>query len=468
MINIKKIIVILSCGLIFGESKQLYATIQMLDQVVVLDLENLEVNETINTEFIEDSQCSVWNNENDCMLADSCEWMMGECMDSMLGSLNVPHFVSLDELNGYWFVTAIASGFIAQYSLLDNTFIDAFFVGDAPALLAIDPKNQMIYCSAVGLMFMDNMSDMTPTFESNKIKVLSYSSIGLSSNNEEYIIDSTAPHGIAINDDGTEIYTASNTADWIYKINTQNNEILGVPMDQNVSNPPDVITQRLKPIQCFSVQNKLFISCSAGNWLNTSSGETTLIEGKLQMWNSDTMELIDSINLGEHTSPWHIIKSPIDDILYVALGGSEDYETAGVASVSYYNDNLSINWVTNNSSFDILHGIDVSSDGQRIYASGRGDGNIHVFDNNGNYLDNIFLGQMTMLGGIAVEKRGLPNIGDTNNDLSINILDVIKLVDIVLDSMMYHPYQVYASDFNEDNSINIFDIILLVESILYN
>ena len=70
------------------------------------------------------------------------------------------------------------------------------------------------------------------------------------------------------------------------------------------------------------------------------------------------------------------IKSPIDDIIYVALGGSEDYETAGVASVSYYNDNLSINWVANNSSFDILHGIDVSSDGQRIYASGRGDGNI--------------------------------------------------------------------------------------------
>ena len=124
--------------------------------------------------------------------------------------------------------------------------------------------------------------------------------------------------------------------------------------------------------------------------------------------------------------------------------------------------------IESNSSFDILHGIDVSSDGQRIYASGRGDGNIHVFDNNGNYLDNIFLGQMTMLGGIAVEKRGLPNIGDTNNDLSINILDVIKLVDIVLDPMMYHPYQVYASDFNEDNSINIFDIILLVESILYN
>ena len=72
MMNIKKIIVILSFGLIFGESKQLFATIQMLDQVVVLDLENLQVNETINTEFVEDSQCSALNNENDCMLSDSC------------------------------------------------------------------------------------------------------------------------------------------------------------------------------------------------------------------------------------------------------------------------------------------------------------------------------------------------------------------------------------------------------------
>ena len=73
-----------------------------------------------------------------------------------------------------------------------------------------------------------------------------------------------------------------------------------------------------------------------------------------------------------------------------------------------------------------------------------------------------------MLGGIAIEKRGLPSIGDTNNDLSINILDVIKLVDIVFDPIMYHPYQIYASDFNENNSINIFDIILLVENILYD
>ena len=38
----------------------------------------------------------------------------------------------------------------------------------------------------------------------------------------EYEISSPAPHGIAINHDGTEIYTASNTTDWLYKIDINN------------------------------------------------------------------------------------------------------------------------------------------------------------------------------------------------------------------------------------------------------
>jgi len=214
--------------------------------------------------------------------------------------------------------------------------------------------------------------------------------------------------------------------------------------------------------------NKLFVSCSAGTWMDPFNGQSTIIEGKLQMWNSDLMVLVDSIDLGEHSSPWHIVKSPIDEIVYVVLGGDNLFETEGLASISYENDELSINWITNNASFDTLHGVDVSSDGQKIYVSGRGDGNIHIFDNSGNYIDNIFLGQMSMLGGIAVEKKGLPLLGDVNNDFNFNILDIIGLVDIVLNPMMGHPYQMYASDYNQNGLINIFDIILSIESVLSN
>ena len=498
MVNLKKILIFILFGLILPASKEIYATIQMLDQIMIIDTENLQIDQSINTEFNQEIECSNVTNQADCTSYDSCDWMMNMCMESsadncmdyamemscnmasgcewmmdmcmesaMNGSMNTPHFIILDELNGYWFITTIASGFIAQYSLLDNTFIDSYFVGDAPALLAVDPDNQIIYCSR--MMPMNGMNEMMPTSESNIIQALNYSSMGLSQTlNQEYIIDSPAPHGLAINDDGTEVYTASNTADWIYKINVQTNEILGVVMDETINNTPDLTTQRLKPIQCMSSGNRLFVSCSAGTWMDPFSGQSTIIEGKLQMWDSDLMILLDSIDLGEHSSPWHIVKSPIDEIVYVVLGGDNLYDTEGLASISYVNDELSINWITNNESFDTLHGVDVSSDGQTIYVSGRGDGNIHIFDNNGNYIDNIFLGQMSMLGGIAVEKRGLPILGDINNDLNINISDIIGLVSIVLNPMMGHPYQVYASDYNQNELINIFDIILLVESVLSN
>ena len=498
MIDIKKILILTLFGLIFPTSKQVYATIQMLDQIMILDVETLQIEDSVNTEFNQETQCSNISNEVDCISYDNCDWMMNMCMESTTNScmdytmemscnmasgcewmmdmcmenmsdnaMNTPHFIVLDELNGYWFVTTIASGFIAQYSLFDNTFIDSYFVGDAPALLAVDPNNKIIYCSR--MMPMNGMNDMMPTSESNIIQALNYSPMGLSQTlNQEYIIDSPAPHGLAINDDGTEIYTASNTADWIYKINILTNEISGVVMDQTINNTPDLTTQRLKPIQCMSSGNRLFVSCSAGTWMDPFNGQSTIIEGKLQMWNSDLMVLVDSIDLGEHSSPWHIVKSPIDEIVYVVLGGDNLFETEGLASISYENDELSINWITNNASFDTLHGVDVSSDGQKIYVSGRGDGNIHIFDNSGNYIDNIFLGQMSMLGGIAVEKKGLPLLGDVNNDFNFNILDIIGLVDIVLNPMMGHPYQMYASDYNQNGLINIFDIILLIESVLSN
>ena len=37
----------------------------------------------------------------------------------------------------------------------------------------------------------------------------------------EFEIPSPAPHGISINSDGSEVYVASNTADWLYKITTK-------------------------------------------------------------------------------------------------------------------------------------------------------------------------------------------------------------------------------------------------------
>ena len=518
-------ILLLFLSILYCE-KQIYSTVQMMDQVQIINIDNMQIEQSVSTEFsnnssnntcsdldtemdctmntgcewmmgmcMEESQneCDDYNSEMECSMnsgcmwmedhcmnsSDSCmtietemectmsagcEWMMGMCMESMSSdNINTPHFIALDEINGYWFVTTIASGFVAQYSLIDNSLIDSYFVGDAPALIVADPVTKKVYCSR--MMPMNGMGNMMPESQSTVIQSLHYSAMGLSEG-VAYEINSPAPHGLAINEDGTEIYTASNTADWIYKINTNTGEITGSVMDFNVNNTPDQTTQRLKPIQCLSVGDKLFVSCSAGPWMDPWTGNQSIIPGKLQMWNSDSMELIDTFDFENYSSPWHIKNSPIDEIIYVSLSGDNLYDTEGVASIRFNNDEMSLEWITHNDNFEILHGIDVSSDGQNILVSGRGDGNIHKLNYLGDYIDNTFLGSMSMLGGLAIEQKGVPILGDLNNDHNVNVSDAILGINIIFYPMMSNPYPEYACDVNQDGIINIVDIVLIVGLIL--
>ena len=465
---IVKVFSLVLIAFLSASDKQLYSTIQMMDQVMIVNPENLQIDQSISTEFSDGMQmqsCMDYSMEMDCMMAPGCEWMMGMCMESTDNNImNTPHFIAMDEVNGYWFVTTIASGYVAQFSLLDNSLIDTYFVGDAPALLAVDSMHKKVYCSR--MMPMNGMGDMMPSGESNIIQGLNYSAMGLSeSEGQAYEINSPAPHGLTISKDGEEVFTASNTADWLYKINTITGEVIGAIMDENIGNPSDQITQRLKPIQCVFSNGYLFVSCSAGPWTNPFTGIQEIIPGQIQMWDASTMVLIDSIELGNYTSPWHMQISPVDEVLYVALSGDNLYETEGLACIRIINEELSLEWIVNDPSFNTLHGIDISGNGERIFVSGRGDGNIHVFNNSGDYIDNIFLGSMTMLGGLAIEKKGLPELGDLNNDLEINIVDIVLLVNSILLPAMASPYQSYASDYNQDQIINIVDIVLLVETI---
>ena len=243
-------------------------------------------------------------------------------------------------------------------------------------------------------------------------------------------------------------------------------EISGTVMDINVNNTPDQTTQRLKPIQCISSGNKLFVSCSAGPWMDPWTGNQDVIPGKLQMWNSDTMELIDTYNFDNYSSPWHIKNSPIDNLIYVALSGDNLYDTEGVACIRFSDEEMNMEWITHDDNFEILHGIDVSSDGHNILVSGRGDGNIHKLDASGIYIDNTFLGSMSMLGGVAVEKKGLPLLGDLNNNQNVNVSDAVLGINIIFYPMMSDPYPEYACDLNQDGFINIVDIVLIVGLIL--
>ena len=56
-------------------------------------------------------------------------------------------------------------------------------------------------------------------------------------------------------------------------------------------------------------------------------------------------------------------------------------------------------------------------------------------------------------------------LGDLNNDSSIDILDVIVLVNYILNS---DNLELDGADINNDGAINILDIVSLVDSILEN
>ena len=122
--NILYIVIIFSSFILCQIShEKLYITIQMMDQVGVINTADYEYDLTIETNMQSNNSsiCMDYTSEMECSMSNNCEWMMDMCMDSMdNNTIDTPHFIVMDENLGYWFVSTIASGYIAQYSLVDN------------------------------------------------------------------------------------------------------------------------------------------------------------------------------------------------------------------------------------------------------------------------------------------------------------------------------------------------------------
>ena len=298
-----------------------------------------------------------------------------------------PHFIVIDKINRYWFVTTFRSEYVGRYNLDTDQLIDIIPVGDAPALMVLNEQDKKLYVSR-----MMPMGAMMTGAISTVVQEIDYSDPETMELSYEFSVGSPTPHGLAINQDGSEIYVASNTADWLYKIMPATNERDSVVMDPNSLNifAPNLETDKLKPIQCISVKDSLlFITCSGGitsKWNSTDNVfEYYTIPGQVQLWNTNSMTKIDSIEFNWESHPWHIIDSPIRDEVFVALAGESDSpNTAGVVCLSYASNNISLIWENYSDEFNnaTLHGIDISNDGETLFVSGREDGHLHILDAN--------------------------------------------------------------------------------------
>ena len=368
------------CGIFDDDSSnetgnKLYVTLQGVDQVAVLDAENLEIIKMIDTDY------------------------NGNEMD------NTPHFVTIDEENGYWFVTTIMSGYVGMYDLESDILIDTLLLGDSPALMTLDRDTESLYCSR-----MMPMAGMMMGTVSQVIQKIDYSNGSLEAV-MEYQIDSPSPHGISVDVESGYTITASNTADWLYQIDLYSGAVTGSALDENI-NPsnPGMEVQRLKPIQCtVTSPGRVVVSCSAGKWMNPYTGVETEINGNIQLWDTSSMTLVDSLNFQWSAKPWHLVKSPVSDDIYVVLSGDGSVaNSSGVASVSISNDELTLNWISRNNNFHTLHGIDISDDGTKLYISSRLTGEIHMLDaNTGTLISTVQLSDnpgMLLCGGVAVQK----------------------------------------------------------------
>ena len=416
-------------------NEKVYVALQGKDQVGIVDIDSGDI-QFININY-DIASCSSIESKTDCENLAGCEWMnmggMSHCMNSdndcidlsesecgddnhcewmNMGSISshcmekgsmmdmgrhTPHFIAIDKVNRYWFVTTINSGYVGRYNLDTDEFIDNIKVGDSPALMAVDDENKKIYVSR-----MMPMAGMMTGAISTVIQEINYTS-NVMVLGSEFIIDSPAPHGIDINQERDEVFVASNTADFIYKLDIKNNNISSASMDSLVNISPNTETKRLKPIQCLSLEDSLLvITCSGGYSYNSFSGLNDTIYGQVQLWDTKSMSIIDTLQFDWNSSPWHLVASNIDREFYVTLAGDNLYKgSAGVACINYENKTLSLKWEKKIDAYEILHGIDVSNNHDNIYVSGRGDGNLHIINkNNGSLRKSISLGIGALAGGI--------------------------------------------------------------------
>ena len=75
-----------------------------------------------------------------------------------------------------------------------------------------------------------------------------------------------------------------------------------------------------------------------------------------------------------------------------------------------------------------------------------------------------FLPHQNITSNILINNNAI--LGDVNNDNTVDVLDIIFTINIILNNYTPNESEIWAADINHDDSINIQDIILIIQLIL--
>ncbi|MDP6685103.1 MAG: YncE family protein, partial [Candidatus Marinimicrobia bacterium] len=212
-----------------------------------------------------------------------------------------PHYVVIDNVNKYWYCTLTSTGYVLKFNLNTDDLVDSVYVGNMPALMALDTANQLLYISR--FMPMDGMMS-TQSQEIHQINVQSMEVTGV------VAVGADSPHGIALSSDGTILWVASNEASHFFKIETdkfgdesyqpQNfpigSEWEGAPIDF-----PDRDYNALE-LELSHDDSRLYVSCST--------------KDEVRVFDTETGDSLATIMTG--MMPWHMQISNDDTKLYVS------------------------------------------------------------------------------------------------------------------------------------------------------
>lgn len=171
--------------------------------------------------------------------------------DNINQPLDAPHVITVDNQGRYFYVSLIAEGYMEKYDAHTYQQTGRIFIGTSPAHIVISSDGNTGY-----------ITDFT---SSGSIKVFDTQTMTITNSITELRMN--RPHGLRLSHNGNLLFTATTTSEFLYVINTSNNEVENVVQVDPTVPPGGGGTTNFVPYQVAITpdDNFAYVSCRKSN-----------------------------------------------------------------------------------------------------------------------------------------------------------------------------------------------------------